>query len=80
MKQPRLTIVRADDWTALYVDGKLRYQHHDVDIIDYLNESNLVKIDEVWADSDPYLKENGCFPGEMRALIPDDDDDLEKVR
>lgn len=79
-KQPRLTIAHADDWTALYVDGKLVSQHHEVDIIDWLDKLNLVHIDEVWADNDPYLEENGHFPDEMRALIPDDDKDLEKVR
>lgn len=80
MKHPRLTIAHADDWTALYVDGKLVEQHHEVDIIDWLEKLNLVHIDEVWAEKDPFLMENGHFPEEMRALIPDSDDDLQKVR
>lgn len=79
-KQPRLTLIHADDWQALYVDGKIAYQHHEVDLVHWLEKLNLVKIDEVWADNDPYLKENNRFPDEMRALIPDSDEDLEKVR
>lgn len=79
-KQLRLTLVNADDWQALYVDGKLVYQHHEVDLVHWLEKLGLVKIDEVWADNDPYLKEKNHFPEEMRALIPDSDRDLEKVR
>lgn len=79
-KQPRLTLIHADDWQALYVDGKRVYQHHQVDLVHWLEKLNLVKIDEIWADNDPYLKENASFPDEMRALIPDSDKDLEKVR
>lgn len=80
MKQPRLTLVYADDWTAFYVDGKLVFEHHEVDLVHQLEKLGLVKIDEVWAERDPYLNENGRFPSEMRALIPDNDRDLEKVR
>jgi hypothetical protein len=79
-KQPRLTLVNCDDWQALYVDGKLAYQHHQVDIIAWLEKLGLVHIDEVEAYEDPYLAENACFPDEMRALIPDHDKDLDKVR
>jgi len=80
LKQPRLTLVNCDDWQALYVDGKLVYQHHEVDLVSWLEKLNLLKIDEVWAEDDPYLKENARFPNEMRAIIPDSDRDLEKVR
>jgi hypothetical protein len=79
-KQPRLTLVNCDDWQALYVDGKCVYQHHEVDLVYQLEKLGLVKIDEVWADNDPFLKENARFPEEMQALIPDSDKDLEKVR
>jgi hypothetical protein len=78
--QPRLTLVHCDDWEAFYVNGKLVYQHHHVDIIDQLEKLGLVKIDEVWAENDPFLRENARFPDEMRALIPDNDRDLDKVR
>ena len=80
MKQPRLTLVECDDWQALYIDGKIAHQHHEVDIIHWLEKLGLIKIDEVWAESDPYLAENACFPDEMRAIIPDNDQDLDKVR
>lgn len=80
LKQPRLTLVNADDWQALYVDGKLAYQHHEVDLVHWLEKLGLVKIDEVWADNDPYLEEHAGFPSEMRAIIPDSDNDLSKVR
>jgi hypothetical protein len=80
MKQPRLTLVNCDDWQAFYVDGKCVFQHHEVDLVHWLKKLDLVKIDELWADNDPFLKENGRFPDEMRAVIPDSNEDLELVR
>ena len=38
MKNDKIVIVMSDDWTGLYVDGKLVYENHSIEVHDLIRE------------------------------------------
>lgn len=65
-----ITIVRADDWVGIYVDGELKTENHSLDeddLLDVLGIEHKV----VWADE--YLNKRGRCPQDLKDVIPDED-------
>lgn len=56
------TLVSADDWAGLYIDGKLVYQHHSVTARDVLEfgklEHTSFEVDYEWLESQMWLPDN----------------------
>lgn len=61
MKNKIITLVQAENWLGIYVDGKLLDQDHTVDTSDVLKllgfEVEEVFIDDSFFDDDGYLPE-----------------------
>jgi hypothetical protein len=59
---PHIKVVSADDWTGLYIDGKLKLENHNLhwdEILDAIGvdyESDV--IDEDWMEANGRLPEN----------------------
>ena len=70
-KKLKLTLVSADDWEALYVNGKVYEQNHTVQLIPCLQKLGVVEIEEVDAYNDPITEERGCFPDKLSEVTPD---------
>lgn len=65
---PKLTVVRADDWEALYADGKCVAQNHSIDWRFELQELGF-DIQTVWAEGQ--ADELGQFPDALEDVRPD---------
>lgn len=71
MKQ--VTLVRVDDWEALYVDGEVQLQNHSIDanqVLDILAEHMLINHESFWVDGD-WVESQGWMPENLED-IPDD--------
>ncbi len=70
-KQPRIVLVRADDWRGLYLDGKLVDEGHRVDTIDVLHALGI-EATQCWAN-DEWLNDRGCLPPSLRDVKHEDE-------
>src|SRR5271157_2037686 len=61
--RPIITIVRADDWKGLYLDGKLVDEGHRVDTIDVLKHLGI-EAEQFWAN-DEWLGDRGNLPVDL---------------
>ena len=59
-----LFVFRVDDWSALYVNGEVQCQGHEIEIRDIQDYCPIKKIEVVWAERnlDEYVTEVGFFP------------------
>ena len=55
---PKVVIVDCDDWKAIYVDGKLRYENHTLDADDVLQALGI-NSEHLLCDND-WLEKQGC--------------------
>jgi hypothetical protein len=83
--KPSIVITIADDWEALYINGRIVAQDHEISrdtLLYHLNQYEVLttEVHEVPAYHDPQLESNGRFPIEIRDVMPDDDKDIELVR
>jgi hypothetical protein len=66
----KITLVRADDWRGLYIDGKLVEEGHRVDTIDVLTRLGI-DAEQFWAN-DEWLCDRGRLPEDLKDVIPED--------
>ena len=66
MKAPFVTLVKADDWAGLYLDGKLIEQGHDIRIDDLLRHLGI-KAEILWAN-DEWLNKLGGLPTNLEEV------------
>jgi hypothetical protein len=64
----KLNVVRADCWTALYADGVLVEQHHEIDWPTALKSCGF-DVEVTWAQEQADAE--GSFPGLMERVRPD---------
>jgi len=59
-----LVVVRANDWSVLYVDGADKWQNHDIDIREFGFHAPIKSIEYLWASDgmEEYLATTGRFP------------------
>lgn len=68
-KWPKFVLVEADDWEALYVDGKCVEQHHHVNLVAQLRAYGI-DIESKNAYSDPGL-DSGAYPDDLNKVTFD---------
>jgi len=68
---PKITLVRADDWKGLYLDGKLVDEGHRVDTIDVLHALGI-EATQFWAN-DEWLSNLGSLPLDLKDVKNEDE-------
>ena len=63
----KITLVRADDWRGLYIDGKLVEEGHRVDTIDVLTRLGI-DAEQFWAN-DEWLCDRGRLPEDLKDVV-----------
>jgi len=51
-----ITLVNAEDWIGVYIDGKLVYEYHDLEPETLLDLIEVIKYNSVWADEEWFNK------------------------
>jgi len=62
----KITIINGDDWKGLYIDGKLVFENHQLEVDDFCQHCNIeaefIEPDEQWFEQrlieGSYLPEN----------------------
>ena len=74
-KFSKFFIVDADQWQALYVDGKCVYQCHEVPMYIIFAELRKagIEIAGAWAEGDPSLMDGGMWSEDLKDVVFDKD-------
>lgn len=64
MKENKITIIEGDEWTGVYVNGKLKYQNDHVELKHVL-KSIGIKSEVKYADLE-WLGQEGVFPHNLK--------------
>ncbi len=65
---PKVTIVETSDWQALYVDGKLKLENHNLSLVEVLGILGII-VEGVRAD-EKWLDDRGNLPENLEAVKP----------
>lgn len=66
MTESKFVLIDADDWQGLYVDGKLVYEGHRVEMSDLASAANLnFKKEYAEGAKGEWLHENGNLPNTL---------------
>ncbi len=63
----KFVLVRGDDWEGLYIDGELRYQHHEVPVENIIYHLGLDNFEFHNVDDD-WLFEQGELPDKLHRV------------
>lgn len=75
-KKREVTIVNADDWKGLYIDGKLVFQNHSIrisDLVECLEEAGIklgfeLTEGELTEDGYERIQDEGCLPDDLEEV------------
>ena len=71
MPKNKITVVYGDDWKGLYIDGKLAYENHSIDLQTFLwvLEKNGIRLDVECKDCDEdWLEHRGNLPKDLKEV------------
>lgn len=76
----KAVLVNADDWQGIFIDGKLDYESHEINLrelkeICKRNKINVTDIEEKWVTDDyydEYLGRYGNFPNDLSEVELED--------